>query len=164
MCSFSAGSATLHPRLLIARPPWGRSGGDDAGREDGCPLRRDAIHRVSPARGKAPPRHPTPAPGHPGGDGRRDGVAPVAAPRGAPPRPPPSPPRFCIFRPVYTFCTPSPQGAFGAVCRAVWPACPTERGAYCGAGRKHKCKVMQEISTEYCKARMAKRRCSITDS
>ena len=25
MCSLSAGSASLHPRLLIARPPWGRS-------------------------------------------------------------------------------------------------------------------------------------------
>ena len=60
MCSLSAGSATLHPRLLIARPPWGRSGGDDAGREDGCPPRRDAIHRVSPARDIAPPRHSSP--------------------------------------------------------------------------------------------------------
>ncbi len=37
----------------------------------GCPLRRDAIHRVSPARGAAPPRHSSTAAGRPGGE-RRD--------------------------------------------------------------------------------------------
>ena len=163
MCSFSAGSAALHPRLLIARPPWGRSCYEGptirAGSVPAMPGVRCVETRfiASHPLGAQPRPAFLPTPGHPG-------VAPVAAPRGAPPRPPSSPPHFCIFRTVYTFCPPSPQGAFGAVCHAVWPACPTERGAYCDAGRKHKCKVMQEISTEYCKARMAKRRCSITDS
>ena len=78
MCSLSAGSATLHPRLRIARPPWGRSccegpmmrSGSVSERQD-VRLRRDAIHRVSPARGVAPPRHSSLASGHPGGE-RRD--------------------------------------------------------------------------------------------
>ena len=50
----SSGSATLHPRLLIGRHPWGRTRGGWTRlsygmyvREAGCPPRRDAIHRVS---------------------------------------------------------------------------------------------------------------------
>ena len=78
MGACTAGSAALHPRLLIGRPLRGRSccggpisrGGKD-GHEAGCPPRRDAIHRVSPARGKAPPRHSPPRAGHPGRE-RRD--------------------------------------------------------------------------------------------
>ena len=46
-CVRSAGSAALHPRLLIGRPPWGRSCGGGMAREAGCPPRRDAIHLVS---------------------------------------------------------------------------------------------------------------------
>ena len=36
----------------------------------GICLRRDAIHRVSPARGAAPPWHSSPAAGRPGGERR----------------------------------------------------------------------------------------------
>ena len=50
----SSGSATLHPRLLIGRHPWGRTRGGWTRlsygmyvREAGCPPRRDAMNRVS---------------------------------------------------------------------------------------------------------------------
>ena len=74
--------APLGPLVLWWPAAWGGDGGGEAG----CPLRRDAIHRVSPARGAAPPRHSSLASGHSGGDGHQDGVPPKAdiAPQGWP--------------------------------------------------------------------------------